>query len=297
MKPLIVAAVACLVVVSCSEHKTPYYARIAIAPDQRVELREGMPERPQGPHYQPFHGQNLISVEYWTGDKQRHDAIVLDLDHKLQSRTKHHLLRRGPFGSIYANHEYFYGEEHGHQPNQLTASSYSHAQGHDEPRIVGAPPEGSCRDLLGISIVRIFNHPPEYIVASTDYAPSGGMRALHVNGAKGGDWVHSNDVAKHANDGFEVATLLRDSPKTRAYFGLPQSLANAKDAAPPDFVWPETAVPSESDVMYFHYAGGCVAEWERQASGYRTRWLIFPTTPVDRALGKLDLRRGFAPPL
>jgi len=212
-------ACATTAILGCRENSA-YYRRLTIGPGLLVELHDPLREPPSHePHYSPFHAAFLISVDYRAGG-ERYDALTLGLDNRLTSRSKCHLLRLGEFGSVYTQQTYFYATKYAGQPNQLMTVGYANSVGHDTPDVVSQKPAATCVNLSAVSLVRIFKHPPGYIIASANYSASGELQSLHVNGARNGEWVHANVVDEVSADRFKTATFLQDSPKTREYLAF-----------------------------------------------------------------------------
>ena len=288
-----------LILLACSESSQPYYKAIAIDDNLSVHLSDGLADPPTShPYYWRFRGANITSVEYKSPDGERYDSLTLVGD-ALATRSKQHLLRKGPFGSIYTQITYYYSPAYHNQPAEFATVAYANSVGHDTPAVTPSIPSSGCEHLDGLSIVRVFEHSPGYLIASANYSSRGDLQALHVNGAKGGDWVHSNFVDAVAQGRFEAATLLRDSPKTRKFFGIPPSLPVKSLEDGDGFSWPTATLPTHLDLIYRHYdRTRCVMEESyRPDQTIERQWLVFPTTPVDIQMQSRDEHQRFGQPL
>ncbi len=150
--------------------------------------------------------------------------------------------------------------------------------------------------LSAVSLVRIFRAQPEFLIASANYSTDGHLYELHVNGAKGGKWVHSNELSRPYSGKFGIATMIGDDKKTRDYFGIlgrfPVSDYLAERAQP----FADVKLDGVLDVVNLHYHESRVVRQDAYAPGKerRTSFLSFPQTKEDEALRNIDHGRGFA---
>ena len=258
------------------------------------------PEQAQDvPLYWPFHYQAGYSIDYHAGLRQpriRYDALDLDEDRRLRSRTKHQELLHGDFGTIYAQSTYYYAECHsGPHPQRFTVA-YANALEHETPEILPAlPDEGFERDA--VSVVRIFRAPPEFLIVSANYDTHGRMQAVHVNVARNGDWVHSNHIPEPYRK-LGVATMLNTPPRVLTYYGLPSRFpVDTYRHAPSSDLFGAVQLAGVLDVVNVHLDQTRYVDQDLfHADGtVERRFLRFRLTDVDRMLAPLD-HRGRASP-
>lgn len=214
----------------------------------------------------------------------------------LYSRDKWQVLLSGPFGTVYAHSTYFYASE---SPTSFAVVLYLNGSGGEPFQLLPSSPAADNLTLSGISVVRIFQAPPGFLVVSANYAPDGHLESLHVNGSKQGEWVHSNELRPLYPD-VEVATMIGDRPRTRERFGLPAAFPVGLYFKPatgerPASVFRPVGLRSSMDVVNLHYDRN---RWVRQDSflpdGTRsTRFLVYTVTDEDRVLERIDNAKLF----
>jgi hypothetical protein len=243
------------------------------------------------PHFHRFHAQTADSIDHYDGWRQhprrvRYDAFTVDPAGRLRSRTKYQELLRGTFGTVYGETTYYYG---GQTRVVFHTAAYGNEIEHEPPEIVAADPAQEQHRLIGVSVVRIFRAPPEFLVVSANYDPHGTLRSLHVNGARNGDWVHPSLIGEPYR-GWGVATTFGDARATRAHYGIPEAFPVSDFEAAGMTGFGETALARELDVVHFHYDAN---SWVRQdllpPAGLRgRRFLRFRVTEQDRMLASRD---------
>lgn len=211
----------------------------------------------------------------------------IDDDGKLLMRTKGQILLQGPYGTIFAKSTYYYGGQYANQPFDFYVEAWSNLGAYEPAEEVGEVDDVGER--TAISIIRIFKAPPGYLVACATYDLSGTLVNVSVNGAKDGDWVHSNEVHELYPE-LQVATSHEDIPETRTFLGLPGKFPIADYLKHAHDVSEATGLESFSDIVSLHYQRN---RYVRQdiftASGtHTTHLLAFKMTPEDQQLQSVD---------
>jgi hypothetical protein len=171
--------------------------------------------------YQRFRG-NTISIAHLGPDRSNisYNAFGVDPEGKLITRSKHQVLMQGPYGTVFAESTYYYGEQYNQQPTDFHVDLYFNEGSHVPAQQVAAINEAGA--LSAISIVRIFRAPPEFLVVCGTYDSGGRLLVLSVNGSENGNWVHSSEIQALYPD-LDVCTLYVVQPKPRNFFGLPET--------------------------------------------------------------------------
>ncbi|MGH7823301.1 MAG: hypothetical protein ACREQ9_26370 [Candidatus Binatia bacterium] len=282
--------------------RSAYFRALRIdAADLRLELRDfaRFPWEPHDPSVVSFYflftdGRGRPSVTHYRlkpdGRREPLNYLEADVDFRLTYRTKYHELTAGPYGAVYAKSTYYYSPTYGDQPAELHTAAYLNDLGERPAR--GPEPPSEKLPLDGVSLVRVFRGGPEFLVVSANYSPEGSLQAIHVNGGRGGEWVHSNEV--ELPPGIGTGTMIGDRPATREYFALPETfpIERYQDGGN---VSGRTELPLHEELVYFHYDRNFHARedrWSGEALLGRT-WLAYEVTPEDRALAPVDRKRPF----
>lgn len=228
------------------------------------------------------------------GGKVRYDAFFVLADNSISTRSKYQILLSGPYGTVYAESTYFYDPSYHKQPTTFESALYFNNLNSEPSQLVSALPAAENLRLSAISVIRVFQAPPEFLVISADYAPDGHLGRVHVNGSKHGDWVHSNEI-RDLYPGLDVATGIGDWPKTRERFGIPKSFPVKEYQHKPSDVLSRVELKSALDVVNFHYDRNL---WVQQDSSLpdgtnHTRFLTYVATREDRILQSIDSARPF----
>jgi hypothetical protein len=236
---------------------------------------------------EPHHGEEAQTC---------YNLFEVGADNKLLYRTKYLRLLRGPYGTVYAKVMYFYDAMYAKQDNTLDTLLYFNELRQVAPIISDRPPGINDVALSAISVVRIFRAAPEFLVASANYSSDGHLYELHVNGAKGGNWVHSNELASPYAGRFNPATTIGDDEKTREYFGLPRTFPVAAYLSSQARPFASVRVESALDVVNLHFDDSRVVRQDTFGTGGKPSalYLTFPSTREDDALRAIDRARGFA---
>jgi hypothetical protein len=287
-------ALAALALACCARQSHPAiqnFKKIEIDPTTlKVTLEEPLPlNSPVGyDYYALFRGATTVTVDHGgpSGSKIAYNALDLDDDGNLLMRIKSQVLAQGPYGTIYAKSTYYYGGQYAHQPPQFDVESWSN-MGSYEPAQEGFV--DTLGELTAISIVRIFTSAPGYLVACATYDPSGKLVFITVNGAKNGDWVHSNEVQTIYPD-LDVATQFGDRPRTRKFFGLPENFPISEYSKTPRDMGEHAALTSFSDIINLHYQRNRHVRQDvfSPDGSHVTHLLVYKTTPEDQQLAAVD---------
>jgi hypothetical protein len=198
----------------------------------------------------------------------------------------------GEFGTVYGKSTYFYDPMYKGRANEFFTLPYMNNVGSEPFRVAPALPAGANLGLDAVSLIRVFQAPPEFLIVSGNYAPDGHLESLHVNGAKHGDWVHSNELVP-LYPGIGVATMIGDQPKAREHFGLPAVFPTQQYLQKPASVFTRVELHSVMEVVNLHYDRN---RWVRQESflpdGTRSiRFLTYIVTEEDKVLEPVDNSR------
>ena len=230
---------------------------------------------------------------YGPGAKVNYNEFMVDSD-SVSTRTKYQVLLSGAYGTVYGKSTYFYGPQYKNDPGtEFLTVLYMNEIGCEPFQLVPALPPEQKLTLSAISVVRVLKALPEFLVVSANYAPDGHLESLHVNGAKGGNWVHSNEVAV-LYPKLGVATMIGDRPATRQYFGLPAEFP-VQTPHDPGKIFGHSEVASTLDVVNLHYDRN---RWVSQDlftvdNSRSTRFLTYNVTEEDRVLEPIDQMRAF----
>lgn len=242
-------------------------------------------------------GRSTLDHDETSGEEPetiRYSAFFLDAQNHIQTRTKYQELLRGPFGTVYAKTTYFYADEYREKWTDFETAPYMNDLRHEPARTIVETHVEATRQLSAVSVIRIVRAPPEYLIASANYAPDGHLESLSVNGSKRGDWVHTNYIPNPGN-AFQVGRMIGDRPATRELFGLPAVFPVAEylkvrvsPFGPSDF-------PRIMDAVNFHYERNRwvvqdVFDAEIQAT---RRVLAYKVTREDQVLDPIDRQRLF----
>ncbi len=226
-----------------------------IAPDTlKVNLEGDLPLRPipdQEFYWRMGVQRGFLIDHLGRGQRVDYNTFFLDPDGTIHTKNKFQVLMQGPYGTVFAESTYYYAAEYHHQPIDFHVSLSDNGILH-EPEVQISPPEEKG-ELSAISVVRIFRAPPGFLVACATYGPDGHLWVLTVNGSRGGDWVHSNEVAALYKDFEAVGTSYIDRPKTRKYFGLPETFPVAAYLKKASDVSQHVELSGYLDAINLHY--------------------------------------------
>lgn len=200
--------------VSCSRPISQYFAKLEISPDFHLIPSHPLSTEPSaGSFYFFFHtGTGLTEVDHLRrepGAKFPTRLLFLETNrHQVLDRTvRSFQLLRGRFGTVYADRTCFFNRPTESNWSYVSVHSYFNAPNTEVPSELPRPPQ-KLLPLTSLSLVRVFRAFPEYLVVAANYEPNGELGSLHIDGAKDGDWLHSNLVPA-AKDGF-IQRLSKD---------------------------------------------------------------------------------------
>jgi hypothetical protein len=256
---ILLAGISCQL--CCARHMSNY-GNMEIDPNTlKVQLRDELPfpGSPTSDYYFRFQlSSGRYTVDHFaTGGKIRYNAFFVNADDTISSKTKYQVLLSGPFGTVYAESDYFYDSYYKGQPTAFSTVPYSNDLRSEPFQLASALPATENLRLSAITVVRIFHAPPEFLVVSANYSPDGRLETLYVNGAKHGDWVHSNEVRSLYPD-LDVTTT-----RTRERFGIPAAFPVQEYQRSPADIFHPVKLSGALDVVNFHYERN---RWVRQDS-------------------------------
>ena len=306
--PVVPIALSCCLLAACSPDHFRTYAYRGVSLDvTRLTLEPEGPLARECPRHveqcyvrqTDFRGRPHVDhlgplAESPTGAQRRtyFNMFFVAADRSLVHRSKIQLILSGPFGHVYARSTYYYAPQYAGQPNGFEVAGYLADAPFEAARIDGSGPSGARLDA--ISLVRVFHHPPEFLVLSADYAPTGAIRAFHVNGTMDGKWTNLPEASTQA--GVELGrTSFGDRSPHRETFGFPVSFPIAEYLAGPRRVWRATAHAEYLTTVTLHYEFNRSAAQQlfRGEALQESRTLRFSVSPEDRLLQPVDEQRGF----
>ena len=260
-----------------------------------MKLEGPLPLVPTPVHdfYQRFRG-NTISVVHSgpDGSMIAYNAFDVDRDGKLITRGKTQVLSQGPYGTVFAQSTYYYATQYNHAPTDFHAELYFNEGSHEPAQQVETMNEVGA--LSAISVVRIFKAAPGYLIACATYDASGRLLVLSINGSKDGNWVHSNNVFA-LYPGLDFGTIYEDRPKTRQYFGLPESFPLSDYLKAPYNVGEKNDLVSFSDTVNFHYQRNRHVRQDvfSPDGSHQSHSLTYTITAEDQQLEPIDATMKF----
>lgn len=270
-----------------------YYRRMDIDPKSlRVMLADPISgsAEPSFPYFHKFvKHDGQYCLDHFSGERRiRYNAFNVSADDSLLSRTKYQELFSGPFGKIYAESTYGYSKER--EPHaRFFVSSYANSIESEPAEIVKALVKPESLNLDAISVIRVFRAAPEYLVICASYGADGTLNTLAVNGAKNGDWVHSNEVkAQHGSE--DVGIMFQGYEKSRARFGLPKQFPVQSYLQNGGDVLERIDMQQEMDIIQLHYNCNSQVRQDivlKNAEQQTRRFLKFVVTEQDRVLDQL----------
>lgn len=279
------------------QHLQDNYQTMTIDPDTlKVKLDGLLPlisPSPDHDFYQRSSG-NTISIAHLgpDGSNISYNFFVVDADGELITRNRRQVLMQGPYGTVFADSTYYYGKQYNHGPTDFHVELYFNEGSHEPPERTGATDE--VGPLSAISMVRVFRAAPGFLVACATYESTGRLLVLSVNGSENGNWVHSNEI-KALYPNLDVGTIYADKPKTREYFGIPETFPIGDYLQKPQNEAQKVALAIYSDTVNLHYQRN---RYVRQDTfgvdgAHAAEFFRYTVTPEDRQLEPIDDRIKF----
>lgn len=223
-----------------------------------------------------------------------YNLFQVEADDHLSYRTKFLRLLSGPYGNVYGVVTYYY--EGQYSKNSLDTMPWMNDLPQILPEVLDHVEGIEKLPLSAISLVRIFRAPPEFLIASANYSSDGHLYELHVNGAKGGTWVHSNELIGPHSGKVGIATMIGDDKKTREFFGFPEKFPVSDYLGGKAQPFSDVKLDGVLDAVNLHYDESRVVRQDVYVAtkGRTTSFLNFPQSKEDEALRAIDHERGFA---
>ncbi len=243
---------------SCGRPISQYFAKLEISADLHLVPSHPLSTEPgAGSFYFVFHtGTGLTEVSHLQQDpgaKSPTHLLFLETnrDQVLDRTVKSFQLLRGRFGTVYADKTCFFNRPTESSWSYVSVHSYFNAPTTEVPAELPRPPE-KLPPLTSLSLVRIFRAFPEYLVVAGNYEPNGDLGSLHIDGAKDGNWVHSNFVPA-AKDGFDVRIPKDRDLAALVRYGIPAHIDVQGYLRSRHFPLPTASLPQEKTVLNQHY--------------------------------------------
>jgi hypothetical protein len=155
------------------------------------ELIPGVPE-PKTDYYQPFYRHDgHCTLEHFdttqkTTPRIRYNALDLDPQHRVISRTKYQILLTDFFGTFYAETLFQYAPFYKRPHTSFRIYAFANSIESEPPQLTesSVPPEAH---LSMISVIRVFGTLPECSLICACYAPDGSLLSLSKKRSIRGD--------------------------------------------------------------------------------------------------------------
>jgi len=242
---------------SCGPPTSQYFAKLEFSPDLHlIPSRPLSPEPSVGSFYFVFRtGTGLTEVDHLRQDDPAKPPTVLlfletNREQMLDRTVKSIQLMKGRFGTVYAERTCFFNRPTETSWSNVSVHSYFNSASREVPSELPRPP-GTLPLLTSLSLVRIYRAFPEYLVVAANYEQTGELGSLHIDGAKDGNWLHSNDVpaAQHVvhrpAEGWDLGVLRQ--------YGIPERLDVQSYLRSHHIPLPPASLPQEVTVLNQHY--------------------------------------------
>jgi hypothetical protein len=247
------------------------------------------------PNQQDRHFVDELLLPLGSQQQFRYNAFHVDSSKRLITRSKYQELLTGSFGTVFAETTYHYADDYkaDNWTTSFTTALYSADVPHEPLKTIDALPMAGGTEINAISVVRIFNNGPDFVVVSANYAHDGHFETISVEGSKNGEWV-SNRFSIPGTEGIGHGASIYSGFKTRQAFGLPRIFPIASYLAHPKPVFGSAILTSSLDVVNLHYNRNRWVKQDSYSHGQiQTRFLEFQFTPEDKALETIDRQRLF----
>jgi hypothetical protein len=246
-----------LIFISCQSNSLNF-TKLEIGPDLHLVPSGRIAAEPRiGCYYFFFYtATGLTIVDHFQkkpGVDTRERLLYLETDHNqvLDRTVKSDEILKGRFGTVYAEKTCFYSRPIASGYSSVSVKSNLNQLDHEVPSELARPPD-NLPLVTSVSLVKIFRTDPEYLVVSANYEPNGELGSLHIDGAKGGDWVHSNFVPAAQNGFVQRIPKDRGSDALKTY-GIPAHIDVQESRGSRLVSLPQVALPEEITVMNQHY--------------------------------------------
>jgi hypothetical protein len=290
------ALLAVIATIGCGEGPTGLFRTAHIDPHtlkMSFTDRLSWPPPAGGGFYERFSASPGYTVLYIAPGGRPDPDIISLTDHSvIATKGSNRVILTGDYGTVYVRTTYFYPPEYGPQPIEFYAELWFSSPNQARPERVGAFDQTA--DLSAITVVRVFRAPPGFLVVCATYDQDGNVGVLTVNGSRGGEWVHSNELLPLYTD-LDVATAFGDRPRTRQYFGLPETFPIADYLHTYRNVSKPVNLQSYQDVINLHYQRNQYVRQDLFSPGgtRKTEFLHYPLTTAYEELKPLDDRMEF----
>jgi len=236
------------------ESPTMLYHTAHIDPQtMKITLTDHFPwPAPSGQGYfQRLNAVNGYTLQYIAPDgRPDWDSLWLTNDSVITTDSKLQVLLKGEYGTVYLRTTYFYPPERKPQPVEFYADLW--LSDPNQRLAENIPAIDQTRELSAITVIRIFRAPPGFLVVCATYESDGRIAVLSVDGSKNGEWIHSNNLSPLYRN-LDVATSFGDRPRTREYFGLPETFPISDYLRTYRNISKPASLPVYQDVINLHY--------------------------------------------
>jgi hypothetical protein len=282
-----------LIFISCRPNYF-YFTKLEVGPDLHLVPSGRVSAEPSiGSYYFFFHtATGLTTVDHFQkkpGGDTRERLLYLETDRNqvLDRTVKSEEILKGRFGTVYAEKTCFFARPIASSSSYVSVYSYFNQLDHEVPSELSHPPQ-HLPPLTSLSLVRIFHADPEYLVVSANYEPNGELGSLHIDGAKGGDWLHSNFVPA-AQDGFVQRVPKDRGSDALKKYGIPAHLDVQEYLRSHRLSLSPVALSQEMTVMNQHYGYNKLIRQDELKDGdiILSRFLQPSVTDEENALDSL----------
>jgi hypothetical protein len=235
-----------------------YCAKLEISTDLHLTPSHPLSEEPSiGSFYVFDHtGTGLTLVHHFQKTPDRESPVRVlyletDRNQVLDRTVKSFQILKGRFGTVYAEKTCFYTRPIESSYSFISVHSYFNSPIIEVPSELSRPPN-RLPPLTSLSLVRVFRTFPEYLIVAANYEATGELGSLHIDGAKDGDWIHSNFVPA-AQDGFVQRTTKDSGSEALKKYGIPAHIDVQEYLRSHRIpIW-TVSLPRELSVLNLHY--------------------------------------------
>jgi len=282
------------IILSCGPPISQYFAKLEFSSDLHLILsRRLSPEPSVGSFYFVFRtATGLTEVHHLRQDDPAKPSTVLlfleaNREQMLDRTVKSIQLMKGPFGTVYAERTCFFNRPTETSWSNVSVHSYFNASSTEVPSELPRPP-GTLPPLTSLSLIRIYRAFPEYLVVAANYEPNGELGSLHIDGAKDGNWLHSNYVPA-AQDGFVHRPAKGWDLNALKRYGIPAQIDVRGYLRSHHIPLPVASLPQEVTVLNQHYGYNRFIQLDELSNGtvISSRFLQPSDTDEEKVLNPL----------
>jgi len=259
VRPGVVAIALAMIWLSCRGPTIQYSTRLELSRDLHLGPSHPLFAEPTtGSFYSFFRTAagftivNHLRKNHAAEASTRLFYLETNKDQVLDRTVKDFQLLRGRFGTVYVERTCFFNRPPESNWNYVSVHSYFNNSSTEIPSELSRPPE-NLPPLTSLSLVRILRTSPEYLIVAANYESNGELGSLHIDGAKDGDWLHSNFVPA-AKDSFAQRIPKDRSSDALTKYGIPTRIDIVQYIGSHRIPLPSISSSQEMIVLNRHYA-------------------------------------------